>query len=547
MTSLQRGWLIVAIGVLGLAEWSWESLHAVSRMVQVVNTRVAQVKVATPALPLPGTSHLFSRAEVYAFLDKARQAEAIKDPLQRCLAYPDPPGSHWSRATVDAYCRYRMQPLMTFAQMRTLIQDGHAAELDRRLQAMLDAPATQPAAQGLLDRLYGEDFDGSFDIRPTLDAWKRDSPRSAFAYAASGYAYDKMASQARGDDYMSATPASNVESMDRLLKQADTDLRKAIALDPRVTPAYVAMIDAGGLSLGRRYAADAARRGLAVDPANFAIHDARLWYAQPQWGGSLAGMARLARQAQAQAAANPLLGLLLTEAPADAVNLDNCDCHSAAQLARYPQAFDRVATAQLLLSAGYAAESSHHPELAVVYFSEALRFDNNLPDERVHRAFDLNQFDESQWAVDDLTAMLKTGAGDEGLFKVRGYSYESLNDYPHAEQDLQKALALSPTDPSVLVELGNLYVNVTHEWDKGWAIADELIRQRPQNPDGWLLRAAIQRQQPRAGMRATVDDFAARFGHDPAQQKALAWLRAQLALKEGPRYQASRDTRTATH
>jgi len=546
MTSLQRGWLIVALILLGLGEWTWASLHVFSRMTQMANTRIAQVKAAAPP-PLAGKGHLFSRAEVYAFLDKARQAEAIKDPLQRCLAYPDPPGSHWSVATVKAYCHYRMQPLMTFAQMQALIQNGHAAELDRKLQALLDASATQPDALGLFDHLFEQDFVGSFAIRPTLDAWKRDSPHSAFAYAASGYAYYKMAFRARGTAYMRDTPASNIESMDRLLQQADTDLRRAIALDPRVTPAYVAMIDAGGLSLGDRYVREATRRGLAVAPANFAIYDALLWNAQPKWGGSLQAMVRLADQAQAHAAANPLLSLLLTKEPAYAVNVDNCDCHTAAQLARYSQVFDRVSTVQLLLSAGYASESSHHPELAVVYFSEALRFDNDLPDERLRRAFELNEFDESQWAVDDVTAMLKSAPDDERLLKVRGFSYESLNDYPHAVQDLQKALALNPVDQPALLELGNLYANITHQWDKAWDIANRAIKQFPHSPAGWILRAQIQRQQPRAGMRATVADFAARFGHDPAQQRALAWLRAQLALQEGPRYHPGPGTRAAVH
>ena len=161
------------------------------------------------------------------FLAAAKQAEAIKDPLQRCLAYPNPPGSHWTPVAVNAYCQYRMQPLMSFDELQALIQNGQTAEADRRFAQMLAAQSTQPNARGRLDRTFDQDFDGSFEVREVLDAWKRGSPKSAFAYAASGFAYEKMAHKARGSGYMQDTPLSNVESMDRLLQRADADLRQA--------------------------------------------------------------------------------------------------------------------------------------------------------------------------------------------------------------------------------------------------------------------------------------------------------------------------------
>ncbi|WP_217343251.1 tetratricopeptide repeat protein [Rhodanobacter sp. C01] len=490
--------------------------------------------------------HLFSNAEVYAFLAAAKQAEKIKDPLQRCLAYPDPPGSHWSHAAANAYCQYRMQHLMPFAELRSLIQNGQAAEVDRRFAQMLDAQSTQLNARGLLDRTFELDFDGSFDIRPTLDAWKRDSPKSAFAYAASGYAYREMAAQARGGAYMADTPASNVESMDRLLQQADTDLRHAIELNPRITPAYVAMIDAGTMSLGDAYADEASRRGLAADPANFGIYDSLLWRALPRWGGSLEAMTQLASNAQAHAKENPILTLLSTKEPAEEINLDDCDCHTAAQLAMYTVVFDQVSTAQLLLSAGHAAESSHHPELAVVYFSEALRFDPDLADERLHRIYELNNFDESQWAVDEASSMMQAAPQDEAPVKLRGYSYEALGDYKHAGQDFEKALSLNPDDESVLMELGSMYAHWSHEWDKAWDTDNRIIKAYPNESYGWYLRGEIQKNQPRAGLQETIDYFAAHFDTNPQAHKMLLQMRAALALQSRSVSQRS-EMKSTTH
>jgi len=538
MTSMQRGWLIVAIVLLGMCAVTWQVRSSVANTAAALQAvRIAQAAqvarqnaASTSVSAFTGKGHLFTNAEVYAFLAAAKHAETIKDPLQRCLAYPDPPGSHWTPAAVNAYCHYRTQQLMPFAELQALIQNGQAAEADRRFAQMLDAQSTQPDARGLLDRTFDQDFDGSFDVREVLDAWKRASPKSAFAYAASGFAYERMAFKARGSGYMQDTPYSNVESMDRLLQQANADLRQAIALNPQITPVYTAMISVGGLSLGDAYAMDAGRRGLAVEPANLSIYNALMWLAQPKWGGSLQAMHNIAANAQTHLGESPLMALELSKEPAYD-KLDNCDCHTAAQLATYPAMFDQVSTTQQMMYAAYAAELSHHMELSVVYFSEALRFDPDLPDVRLHRIYDLNNFDESQWAVDEANSMVQAAPQDEDPIKARAYSYEMLGDYRHAEQDMRAAQSINPGDEGVLMELGGMYVNSTHEWDKAWDTDNRIIQAYPNEPYGWVLRAEIQKQQPRAGLQDTIAYFAAHFDTDPMRYKTLLQMRAALALQ----------------
>jgi len=537
MTSMQRGWLIVAIVVLGLCELTWQVRDNLARNAAAVQAaqlaKAAQVARDNAASTLPLKRHLFTNAEVYAFLAAAKQAETIKDPLQRCLTYPDPPGSHWTPAAVNAYCHYRMQPLMSFDELQTLIQNDQAAEADRRFTQMLDAQLTQPDARGRLDRTFDQDFNGSFAVREVLDAWKRASPKSAFAYAASGFAYEQMAHEARGNGYIRDTPASNIESMDRLLHEADADLRQAIALNPKVTPAYTAMINAGGLSLGHGYAMDAVRRGLAVDPANYSIYNALMWLSQPKWYGSLRAMNSVAARAQTHLGENPLMALELSKEPAyDKVN--NCDCHSVDELATYPAMFDQVSSAQDMLYAAYAAyaaDSSHHSELSVVYFSQALRFDPDLPDARLRRIFNLNNFDESKWAVDEADRMVNLAPHDDAPLKARAFSYEMVGDYKHAEQDMQAMLSMNPGDERVLMELGSMYAYWTHEWDKAWATDNRIIQAYPNNSFGWTLRAEIQKQQPQPGLPDTVDYFAAHFDTNPQGHRILLKMQASLVLQ----------------
>jgi len=541
---MTRGRILLLVGLiaLGIGEVCWVGWHVRQSAAQArlaMQARVARAEAVARAEqhPVVKPGQLFSNDEVYDFLAKAKHAETIADPLKRCLAYPDPPRSHWQPSAVQAYCQYRMQSLMPFAQVQTLIENEQAAELDKRFADMLDAQLTQPNARGLLDRTFELDFDGSFAVREVLDAWKRASPNSAFAYAASGYAYEKMAGTARGEKLMKDTPQGSVDSMDRLMQQADADLQKAMTLNPRITPIYDAMIGAGGLTLGSAYALRAAKQAQAVDPASLSVYSRMMWFAQPNWYGSVSAMKQVAADAKTHADKNPLLVLETSKALAYD-NLDDCDCHTPEQLAAYPTIFDEVATSEQLLSAGHAAESSHSLGLAAVYFSEAMRFDPDLPDERLHRIFELNNFDESQWAVNEATQLMQQAPNEAPPLKARGYSYEMLGDYPHAITDLQRATDLAPDDQSALMELGRVYMDSTHDWNAAWTVSTLAIQRFPNSPSSWIYRAMVQKNQPRAGMPQTVDEFATRFGNDPAQLKALTWLRAQLALQQGAARQA---------
>lgn len=452
-------------GVVGFAVWA------------SAKAKRAAVPQQQAVVPLP-RGPLFTREETYAFLDAAKRAEAMADPLQRCLAYPDPPHSHWDRDVVAAYCRYRNQPIISFAEVQRLVQNGQTAELDRRLAQALHEQETQPGAKGRLDRIFYADFDnGSFDIRPTLDAWKRQSPNSAFAYAASGFAYVKMAFAARGDKYISDTPQSNIQSMERLAADADADLRRAIELNPRVTPAYTAMIHLGGLTLGRDYASSAAKRGLAVADDDFGIYDILMWSEQPKWGGSLAAMDGLVATAQVHARSNPLLKLLMSEP--SLYRADNCECVGDVELAAYSGALDHLATSGYLLDAGQTARDERNPQMMTIYLSEALRFNQDLGDARIERVYDLLEFDEAAWALEEGKRVVAALPQNEAALKARGAAYEATNDYVHAEQDWLAANDLEPDDPWPLAKLGYMYLGEEHQLDKAGQIADRLVRAHP--------------------------------------------------------------------
>jgi len=412
--------------------------------------------------------------------------------------------------------------------MRKLIEQGKSAELDRRLARALQAQLTEPASQGLFDRIYLHAFsNGSFDIRPTLDAWKRASPDSAFALAASGMAYAAMAAKARGGEYIRNTPVENIRAMDRLVGEADADLRRALQLDPRLTPAYAAMMDIGRLALGHRYALDARAAGVRAAPADYLLYGSATVVAEPKWGGEPNELQALAGQALARARQNPLLYVAAADIQLSTFDFASCNCTTPPELARTMDALEDLPSFRMLASAGDSAQMAEQHGLAAVYYSEALRF-GSRPDDRLSRAFHLVTLGYPSWARAEITAVAPALPGRASVYRGLGYADLQLDEDALAMGELEQAVRLDYTDTWSWDELGTLYAN-HRRWDEAWEAADQIIRQQPDDPEGWRLRAYVQSEQPRAGLADTVHAFASRFGDRPDQQESLKHMREALA------------------
>ena len=527
--------IFLAIGVAVFIAAAWGAIELGQRAAteMAASTAPHSTPPVTSDLPM-AKPRVFSAQETKTFLAAAKRAENIADPLQRCLAYPDPPGSHWSANAVRAYCQYRYQPNLSWTEVTHLIEHGKATELDQRLSDALQAQRTQPDAAGRLDRIFAANFDnGSFAVRSLLDAWKRDSPNSAFAFAASGYAYVAMAQDARGTDWIRNTQRDNIDAMDRLAAEADTDLQQAIKLNPQITPVYVAMIHAGGISLGRAYALHAADAGLKVAPTDFSIYRQFMWLMTPEWGGSLQDMRRLVASGLSHAAQNPLLLLQKADVPAYEANVRDC-CDRPVLSQQFGNVFDEVGTDTLMAEAGTTAARNNLPTVAAVYLSEALRFNPDRDDERRLRAKTVIAFGAPEIALSDANKLIADEPGNVRDYRVRAYALVSAGDYQHAVTDLQTAIQLDPNDVWSQSQLGRIYVYSMADWDKGWDISSRLIQDHPDQPSGWILRASIQKRQPRAGLDDTLRYFIAHFGNDPKQQGMVNEMRRLQAERAQP-------------
>lgn len=86
-----------------------------------------------------------SKRSIYAgIFTKIDQAEAIDDPLARCLAYPDPPHLAWPRPLVEALCGDVRTPSMPIDDLKRLIDRRDWSGLHERYAVICSATAAAP-------------------------------------------------------------------------------------------------------------------------------------------------------------------------------------------------------------------------------------------------------------------------------------------------------------------------------------------------------------------------------------------------------------------
>ena len=68
-----------------------------------------------------------------AYLQAVHAADRIVDPLERCLAFPDLPGTHWSRDQTVAHCRTHHSPYLPPEEVLSRLGRGEVASVEETL------------------------------------------------------------------------------------------------------------------------------------------------------------------------------------------------------------------------------------------------------------------------------------------------------------------------------------------------------------------------------------------------------------------------------
>jgi tetratricopeptide (TPR) repeat protein len=475
---MKRVHVLAGIAVLAFcaasAFWLWS-----------VSPRSVSPQAAAPRTPSPERVN----ANAGAALAPVFEAEKIDDPMQRCVAYPPLPNAHWSRAMIEAFCADTFTPTLTWEEFENAIDQGKAAELDARLDAMVEGYFARRIPEGALYTAYADTFwRSSARLENLLERWRTASPKSAHALIAHGIYELARASEARGEDTVQNTPLKKLERMQTRLVKARADLEQGISISARIMPAYANLIHIAKFNGDDALADETMRKAISVDPATYYTRAELMSKYEPRWGGSFEAMDRLAASSAPLATQNPRMANL----KATALAARGLSAYLAKDYATALKHFDAGLVEGPVLFyldlANYAASQAGDHEKAVEFASQVLRFFPRDSKVRLGRAYDLMQIARYDWAESDLRRALDTDPTN--IKTLRSYADLSIRrgDNAAAEARIKAVLAIDPVDDWATSTLAWLYAHRLNRLDDAVAVIDARLKDQPESGALWLMK-----------------------------------------------------------
>lgn len=247
------------------------------------------------------------------YMIRARAAERIADPLQRCLAFPDLPGNRWPEGHAAAHCRHHFGAQgPTLEELDDLVAQGELARLEQTFDRILARHfAEAEPGEEIHDTLYDQMLAGTAEIDRITAAWIGQAPESAYANLARGAYLRGAAWKARGEDIASETPRESMRRMSELADAAIPYFERAISINPKLIAAHVGLLEIGMLDSRPELEERAFASAEKVDPACVALAHARMRALQPRWGGSYEQMLAYARRLSAHVPRRPHLAMFV--------------------------------------------------------------------------------------------------------------------------------------------------------------------------------------------------------------------------------------------
>lgn len=429
------------------------------------------------------------------FLLKARKADAISDPMQRCLAFPDLPGNKWVAGLPRAYCELLRGEVITLKTVARHLEQGTLAELEALYRRNFERHFSKDDFSEIIHRDL-QQFDNGAESARLTAVWVAKAPDSPFAHLARGHHLSTLASDARGKRWIQQTPREDIVRMSALAGQANESYGKAIRLEPRLLPAYVGVMWMGQLDSNAM--GDAAfERADAIDPACRTMSRQRMATLLPRWGGSLEAMDSYAKALEPFVAARPLVALSVilpaVERARQAENRDGADgpehraqiikaLAPAALVAPYPDLHSDLGIAMFYSDADRWQTLAHL--LSAQRYADdevlAMNLRGNL----------LLEAGDPAWALKSLERAAELKPDNPYTAYQRGLAHFDLGQYAQAETLLLKALPEQRYHEDVLYHLA-----VTAVQARQLAKADThsalFVKTYPATRNGWLLRSEV--------------------------------------------------------
>lgn len=429
-------------------------------------------------------------AESADYVAAVRKADAIQDPLQRCLAYPDLPGNTWPAGVARARCvRFQTRSKYSIQDVVALLaQPGGAKTLEAHFASLLDERGVDPALHGRIEAALSVFRYREGDVAErAARAWLAAIPDSPFAHTALGIVLEARGWDARGTKLVRDTPPEDLEKMTGYFIGAAKEFSTALDANPKLVPACVGLMEIGRQSSDQLQAA-ATARCLEADPASFAVIEEMMTAAEPRWGGSDAQMRAVAAYAQARVDQEPLLALFKFDHAYYAIDrMDDGDDEAIAVLA--PAALQVPNAAYLRLAGGAYLRKGDYWK-AFAYLSQALRFMPDYAQELRYRAVTLDQLGEPAWAKADAARAVALDPDSGVAHQVLGEVLRQVDGPAAAIPHFERAMRDPVTRDGVFNEYCGALIDAGR-LEAANRCVDDLLAAHPDNPEAWRQRLVV--------------------------------------------------------
>lgn len=377
------------------------------------------------------------------YLGRVATAEAIDDPIQRCIAYPALPGIVWTDEHIKAHCRYHHEPILSFENMQELANKGDFQTLEATFTDYQMRHERTEDQSEIIHRAF-EQISTEHAGELTA-AWLAHSPENVFAITARAEYLRTMAWKARGARYSADTPKAQMNVMSAIVQQAIPLYQKAIKLDPKLLPAYIGLLNIAMADSEELIERRAKEQGLQADPECAELMRTILTSLKPRWGGDYNQMLQFTEKTVKPSTKNrPLNGQYMAtifEDIIDTYSTKNSDdsnlMHAISEGLKYG------ANEDLMDEAEGIYEKIERYDLRYMFIAQVIRF-------RGGKLADYNNL---------------------------GNMLANFEYYPAAQKFLEKALELDPNNSYAQFNLAKLYL-----FNKNYGKAIEYAKKSSNSP-----------------------------------------------------------------
>jgi tetratricopeptide (TPR) repeat protein len=504
----------------------------------------AVAATAPPAAPLAhkDVGEVFSQvpAPWRDYLLRARAAEEIADPLQRCLAFPDLPDNQWPAGFAQAHCRSHFNAItLSMDDVRVYLDNGDLAGLHARLDAMQARHWAKGSDQAEDIHYFFDDLRADPDNDVLTARWLALAPADAYAVLARATYLKSAAWKARGSKFAAEVPAEAWQQAHDYARQAMPLYRRAAGLDPQLIPAYEGALNLAMLGSDSSVQAWAQREAAQRDPACPMMAKATLIALKPRWGGSWPIMAAWQERLAGYLGERPLLALYLTASQADEGERRLADKLDDAHTLELLEAAIRGGGGEKEFrdAAKAALRTQRESWKAHAYALQSERFQPGNPWGSQLLAEGLETSDPD-WARLIISRALAFEPDNATSHFLLGRALARMGERAEAQRAYERSLGEARLEPRAMKEIAMMWLyprdpDAPAEPGRADPFVRRLLQAQPQDGMAWIMRLDVQLLQRQSIPEEIVDNVVKYADRTDPWQAERAESLEQMIKKAG--------------